>query len=127
MDNFAPTLGLLTPLGTFLSLLRPPFLHHLRQPLSTCRGEMVALLLAASGSMGNRTPLRSGFWSLTFQCCYGLIEPVSFALQFNYYSCCIQNILLRLGLADCNYASAISLDEKGDISSHERSGFAIAS
>ena len=62
MDNFAPTLGLLTPLGTFLSFLRPSFLHHVRQPLSTCRGKMVALLFAVRGSMGNNTPLRSGFW-----------------------------------------------------------------
>jgi hypothetical protein len=28
-----------TPLGTFLSSLRPSLLHHVRQTLSTCRGE----------------------------------------------------------------------------------------
>ncbi len=28
---------------------------------------------------------------MTFQCCYRPTEPVLFTLQFNYYSCCIQN------------------------------------
>ena len=50
--------------GTFLSFLRPSFLHHFRQPPSTCRGETVTLLLAAVGSVRNSTRPCNGLWRM---------------------------------------------------------------
>src|ERR1700751_6364552 len=46
--------------GTFLSSRCPSFLHQVRQPLSTRRGETVTFLFAVSGSARDRTAPRSG-------------------------------------------------------------------
>jgi hypothetical protein len=81
-------------LGTLLSSLCPSLLHHLRQSLSTCRGETVTLPFAASGLIGSSTRPCSGFRLLSIQRCYGSTESVPLPLQFRYDSSCIQGALL---------------------------------
>jgi hypothetical protein len=91
LETEVAIMTLLMPLGTFLPSLRPSLLHHVRQPLSTCRGEMVAFPLAAYRSVGRSVPPYTGIGGPTVKYGNGSTQSVSFSLQFCYDSSGIQD------------------------------------